>query len=108
MHIWRNTAKKAFKNTKDEDFVVKSGLYDNLIIGSSFKKDLGNYKFSVSANQNEDFHPILTTNGICYTFNNQKLSNIWKPSNVTTSFIDMFPAKHTEKYFGGSGRVQGI
>ena len=82
-------------------------MYDDLIIGYSFKENLGNYKFSSTEDQDEDFQPILTTRGICYTFNSQRLSSIWKPSNLTMAFIDLFPTAHIEKFFGGTGRAQG-
>ena len=108
MPIWKKTATEAFENERSGDIVDNNGLYDKLIIGYSFKKDLENYKFSKNEDRHEDFQPILTTRGMCYTFNSQILSDIWKPSKVTTAFIDMLPTEHVEKYFGGTGRVQGI
>ena len=88
-------------------YVKKNGVYDKLIIAHSFKEDLENNKLSLTDDQIEDFNPILTTRGICYTFNSQTLSEIWKPSLVTTTFEDLFPLDNVEKYFGGAGRVQG-
>ena len=105
--IWKKIANEVFDDTKDGDFVEKNGLYDDLIIGYSFKENLGNHKFSANENQDKDFQPILTTRGICYTFNSQTLSSIWRPSNVTMAFIDLFPTAHIEKFFGGTGRAQG-
>ena len=105
--IWKKIANEVFDDTKEGDFVEKNGLYDDLIIGYSFKENLGNYKFSANENKDKDFQPILTTRGICYTFNSQTLSSIWRPSNVTMAFIDLFPTAHIEKFFGGTGRAQG-
>ena len=105
--IWRSIAETIFEHTKDEMYVEKNGVYDKLIIAHSFKEDLENNKLSLNDDQIEDFNPILTTRGICYTFNSQTLSEIWRPSLVTTTFEDLFPSDNVEKYFGGAGRVQG-
>ena len=86
----------------------KQGVHVHPQFHRPCKNDLENYKFSKNEDRHEDFQPILTTRGMCYTFNSQILSDIWKPSKVTTAFIDMFPTEHVEKYFGGTGRVQGI
>ena len=97
----------AFKHTKDADFVEKNGLYDKLIIGYSFKQDLKTSKFSTGDSKLDDFQPILTTNGICYTFNGKTFPHIWRTSEVTKTFNDMFPTKDIEEHFGGAGNVQG-
>ena len=97
----------AFKHTKDADFVERNGLYDKLIIGYSFKQDLKTNKFSAGQPNLDDFQPILTTNGICYTFNGKTHSSIWRPSEVTKNFNYMFPTEDIEEHFGGAGNVQG-
>ena len=78
-------------------YVKKNGVYDKLIIAHSFKEDLENNKLSLTDDQIEDFNPILTTGGICYTFNSQTLSEIWRQSLVTTTFEDLFPSDNVEK-----------
>ena len=105
--MWRKTAESAFEHTIDVDFVERNGLYDQLIIGYSFKQDLEKIKFSTHQAEFKDFQPILTTKGICYTFKGPTIPNLWRPSKVTTTFNDLFPAEHDEKYFGGAGSVQG-
>ena len=97
----------AFEHTKRIDFVEKNGLYDKLVIAYSFKQDLKTNKFSASQSKHDDFQPILTTNGICYTFNGQTFHSSWRSSEVTKTFNDMFAAEDTEQYFGGAGNVQG-
>ena len=103
LSVWRTTAEAAFEYTKDTDFVVRNGLYDKHIIGYSFKQDLKMNKFS----ELDDFQPILTTNGICYTFNGRTFPSIWRDSMLTKTFIDIFPDEAVKKYFGGAGNVQG-
>ena len=45
---------------------------------------------------------------MCYTFNGEGVSKIWRPSEVMETFDQIFPYVTTEKeYFGGSGAVQG-
>ena len=88
-------------------YVERNGLYDQLIIGHSFKKDLQRKKLSTDNAKIENFQPILSTNGICYAFNGDTLPSIWKPSKVTTTFDEMFPSEHVEKYFGGVGSMEG-
>ena len=107
MSIWKKTAESAFEHTKNVKFVERNGLYDKLILAYSFKEDLEKKKSFNYDSEVEDFQPILTTNGICYTFNSIDSPNIWKPSKVTSTFNDMFPSKHVERYFGGIGSIQG-
>ena len=54
------------------------------------------------------FKPTITSNGLCYTFNGESLSKMWRPSEVMETFDQIFPSFTTEKEtFGGSGAVQG-
>ena len=54
------------------------------------------------------FKPTITSNGLCYTFNGESLSKMWRPSEVTETFDQIFPYFTTNKEtFGGSGAVQG-
>ena len=82
-------------------------MYDKLVIGYSFKQDLKTNKFSAFQSKYDDFQPILTTNGICYTFNGKTFHSSWRSSEITNNFNDMFSAEDTEQYFGGAGNVQG-
>ena len=109
--LWKQTANKVFENTKDDSHVEKNGLHDKLIAGCAFKEDLGKKKFSAVDLQGgcDHFHPTLTTNGICHTFNGNELSEIWKPDELTAAFENVSKTKHvhTKEYFGGAGSVQG-
>ena len=110
--LWKQIANKVFEHTKDDGFVEKNGLHDKLIAGCAFKEDLGKKKFSAIDLQGgcDHFHPTLTTNGICHTFNGNELSEIWKPDELTAAFENVSKNLHihqTKEYFGGAGSVQG-
>ena len=101
------TANKIFSLVEDEQFVQTKGLYDKLIIDCAFKED-------ISLKRQPDcgckgFHPTLTTNGMCYTFNGKPTSELWQPSKMINSFSTLFPSHPTNnKTFGGPRTAQGI
>ena len=104
--IWAETAKLAFNHTKDEDFVKSRGIFDKMIIDCAFKEDLSLKKFPDPVGGCEGFHPSLTTNGMCYTFNGKDTSHLWKSSEIITTFASLFPSKSKiDRTFGGSGTV---
>ena len=96
-----------FNQTKKEEFVEQRGVYDKLIIDCAFKENLQRKKQPSSGGCN-DFVPSITTNGLCYTFNGQTSSEIWKPSKLMTTFSHLFPSEvKNKKKFGGTRTVQG-
>ena len=106
--IWSDTAKKVFSHTKGDDFVNRRGVYDKIIIDCAFRENLMRRKRPDSNGGCEGFSPSLTTNGMCYTFNGKETSELWKPSEIITSFTDLFPShSRNDKTFGGSRTVQG-
>ena len=106
--IWRESAKMLFNQTKEDDFVRQSGVYDKMIIECAFKNDLRRKKHPSVDGGCQDFEPSLTTNGMCYTFNGKHSSELWKVSEMTTAFASLFPSKtKNEKAFGGT-RTNGI
>ena len=106
--IWRETAKVVFNQTKEDEFVKQRGVYDKIIIDCAFRENLQRKKQSSKDGGCQDFEPSLTTNGMCYTFNGKHSSELWKSSEVTTAFADVFPSHHVaNKTFGGPRTVQG-
>ena len=106
--IWSDTAKKAFSYTKDDDFVNRRGVYDKIIIDCTFRENLMRRKLPDSTGGCEGFYPSLTTNGMCYTFNGKETSELWKSSEMITTFANLFPLQSANnKFFGGSRSVQG-
>ena len=108
MPIWATIAKLVFNDTKDEQFVERRGLYDKAIIECAFRKDLRKRKLPDFYGGCGHFYPSLTTNGMCYTFNGKSASEVWKSSEIVTTFDNLFASQSkTNKIFGGSGTVQG-
>ena len=106
--IWNETASKAFSHIKGGNFVKRRGLYDKSIIDCAFREDLRRRKLPDSIGGCEGFQPSLTTNGMCYTFNGKKTSDLWKSSEMITTFANLFPPhSRNNKTFGGSRTVQG-
>ena len=73
----------------------------------SFRDELS----KVSGIENEGcrgFRPTMTSNGLCYTFNGESVTKVWRPSEVMDTFNSIFPHEIVEpENFGGSGPVQG-
>ena len=78
-----------------------------MIIDCAFKENLQRKKHSLNGGCN-DFVPSITTNGLCYTFNGQNSSKVWKPSKMMKTFSHLFPSEvESKKKFGGTRTVQG-
>ena len=88
--IWKETAERAFGQIHGDDFVDKGGEFDKVIMDCTFRKSINLEKPSSNGGC-EGFHPSLTTNGVCYTFNGKKTSDLWKSSDITNTFANLFP-----------------
>ena len=105
--IWSEIAKGTFSHIRGDEFVNRGGVYDKVIIDCAFRENLRR-KLPDSIGGCEGFHPSLTTNGICYTFNGKATSELWKSSEITNTLTDLFPSfSRNNKHFGGSRTVQG-
>ena len=108
LSIWKETAEKSFNLINGDDFVKKFGMYDKIIIDCAFREDLSQKENPDSVGGCDGFHPSLTTNGLCYTFNGKATSDLWKSSDMITTFSKIFQTKYkNNKTFGGSRTVQG-
>ena len=106
--IWKETAEKSFKLINTDDIVKRRGTYDKIIIDCSFREDLRRKGSPDPDGGCDGFHPSLTTNGMCYTFNGKRSSDIWQSSEMITTFSNLFPShSNNNKTFGGSRTVQG-
>ena len=107
--IWSETAKKIFKHTKRDDYVNEKGLFEKLFLQCAFKRNLLKKKYSQSDLDGgcELFHPILTSNGFCYSFNGQRPSELFTTSDMLTAFKNVFPTKHSNEFFQGAGIAEG-
>ena len=79
-----------------------------MIIDCAFREDLRKKKLPENATGCDDFKVSLTTNGMCYTFNGKRSSDIWQSSEMITTFSNIFPLhSNNNKRFGGTRTVQG-
>ena len=105
--IWAHTAKLTFNHTKEEKSVQNIGVYDKSIIDCAFREDLRKKKIPDAIGGCKGFHPSLTTNGMCYTFNGKNTSELWKSSEIMTTFSSLLSSHSVNKTFGGSRTWQG-
>ena len=109
LSTWAEIAKLVFRYTKEESFVKRNGAYDKSIIDCAFREDLRKKKIPDANGGCKGFQPSLTTNGMCYTFNGNTTSELWKSSKIFSTFDQLFPSNSKSiKVFGGSRTVQGM
>ena len=109
--MWQGIANSVFKQTIDDDIVENKGIFDKSIIQCSFKKRLAktNQRKFVASSGCELFQQTLTNNGLCYSFNALKSSNIWRPSKVIEAFernLNRQQQKSLQNY-AGAGTNEG-
>ena len=78
-----------------------------MIIDCEFRENLLKKKLPDEIGGCEHFHPSLTTNGLCYTFNGQDTTELWKTSEIMTTFSKILSSKPVIKTFGGPRTWQG-
>ena len=97
--IWKKVANNLFDATHTSNDLSRKGQYDKVIMQCGFREDVSKKKHFNLKGGCDSFHPTLTTNGMCYSFNSENVSNTWKSSNITNTFSNMFPLKQSEKLF---------
>ena len=108
LKAWKETAEKLFNIIKGDDFIKKNGIFDKIIIDCAFREDLSLKQNPDSDGGCDGFVPSLTTNGMCYTFNGKRTSDIWQSSEMITTFSNLLPSHSSNNNrFGGSRTVQG-
>ena len=111
--VWSEVAKRVFSDTDfSEDEVETYGLYDKLIMHCVYQKSLFSHK-SDNLEVCADLSPILTSNGICYSFNSIDTLNVWRQELRSTDILDSFSKvfgtlQHESKKFRGIGHSEGM
>ena len=102
---WRHVAEKVFGvDSVLEQSSEDNGLFDRNIISCSFKGKF--LKVGEPLPGCDFFDQMLTTNGLCHSFNGINPSKIWKNSNV--AFEKVIGRRHKGNFhFGGSGSEEG-
>jgi hypothetical protein len=102
--ILKQAAEIVFNNSST---VHDKGLYDKLIMDCSFKQNLFTKRPHDFTGGCKSFHPVLTSNGFCYSFNSNQTSDVWKQSKVIKSFQNVFKWEPSREHFRGPGIVEG-
>ena len=99
--IWQSVANSVFEAVKTDKYVRDNGLYNKLIMQCSFNDELSKVS-SIESDGCRGFRPSITSNGMCYTFNGESTTNIWRPSEVMDTFNRIFPHDDSQNFhFGG-------
>ena len=107
MQIWRKVADESFNQTRSEHSSSKVGMYDKLVMQYAFKQNIWKKHQDDYDGGSELFTPTLTTNGLCHSFNSENYSSVWKESEVTNNFNELFPHNNTAEFFQGAEVTDG-
>ena len=109
MSVWGQVANESFNQTTSQHSSSKVSHYDKLIMQYAFKQNvLRKHRDDYDADgEGESFTPTLTTNGLCYSFNSEKYSDVWKESEVTNTFNELFPHNNSAEFFQGAAVTDG-
>ena len=87
--VWSGIAKKLFNETNSENDVRQYRKDDKLIIDCVFQEPLMSHK-SDAFEGCTDLLPVLTDNGLCYTFNGIETSKVWSPMLADSEILQTF------------------
>ena len=104
---WRQVADESFNQTRSEHSSSKVGLYDKLVMQYAFKQNILTKHQDDYDVESELFTPTLTTNGLCHSFNSENYSSVWKESELTNTFNELFPHKNLAEFFQGAAVTDG-
>ena len=107
MQIWGQVADESFNQTRSEHSSSKVGMYDKLVMQYAFKQNIWNKHQDDYDGGSELFTPTLTTNGLCHSFNSENYSSVWKESEVTNNFNELFPHNNIAEFFQGAQVTDG-
>ena len=107
MQIWGQVADESFNQTRSEHSSSKVGMYDKLVMQYAFKQNIWKKHQDDYDGGSELFTPTLTTNGLCYSFNSENYSSVWKESEVTNTFNELFPHNKSAEFFQGAEVTDG-
>ena len=102
---------KKYFLTNNETSAKDSGYFDNLIIDCAYQRPLmmmsDDYEPDLAYSCDE-FHPILTSNGLCHSFNGIGPEKIYSDAKIVRAFTSLFGnIDEQSKKFRGSGHSEG-
>ena len=104
MPILGQVADESFNQTRSKHSSSKVGQYDKLVMQYAFKQNILKKK---QEGGSELFTPTLTTNGLCYSFSSENYSSVWKESEITNTFNELFPHSNLAEFFQGAEVTDG-
>ena len=109
--IWSEIAKILYIETNFENDVRKVGNYDKLVMNCVFQEPLTNHK-SEAYEECRDLIPVVTDNGLCYSFNGIETSKLWRQtlrdSEIVQAFLTVFGTEEEQtRHFRGVGHSEG-
>ena len=105
--LFSTASNKLFSDTKPDDYVKRYGYYDKLIVDCVYQKPFLNHHPNVTEGCQE-FQPLLTSNGLCHSFNGIDTAQIWYTSDMIQSFNTIFGTSNTQtKKFRGIDQSEG-
>ena len=109
--IWSGIAETLSKEINFEQNGKELGKYDKLVFDCVFQEPLMSHKFDADEGCT-DFFPVLTDNGLCYSFNGIETSKVWKKalrdSDLLQSFSSVFGTVEDQtRNFSGIGHSEG-
>ena len=107
MPIWGQIADESFNQTKSKHSTSKVRMYDKLVMHYAFKQNILTKQQEDYDEESELFTPTLTTNGLCFSFNSESYSGVWKESELTNTFSELFPHKNSAEFFQGAEVTDG-
>ena len=107
MQVWEKVADESFNQARSKPSSSKVGQYDKLVMQYAFKQNILKKQQDDYDGGSELFTPTLTTNGLCYSFNSEDYSSVWKESEVTNTFNELFPHKNLDEFFQGAEVTDG-
>ena len=105
--MWGQVADDSFNQKRSEHSSSKVGQYDKLVMQYAFKQNILTKQQDDYNEGSEFFTPTLTTNGLCYSFNGENYSGVWKESEVTNTFNELFPHNNSAEFFQGAAVTDG-
>ena len=111
--LFKNAAKNVFSEIISDDDVTPTYLgrfyhyYDKLIMECVYQTPLMSHDPDI-VNACLDFKPILTSNGLCHSFNGIETAKMWFDSEIIQSFNAVFGRfQNLKKQFRGIGPSEG-
>ena len=105
--ILGQVADESFNQTRSEHSSSKVSQYDKLVMQYAFKQDILKKQQDDYDGGSELFTPTLTTTGLCYSFNSEDYSSVWKESEVKNTFNGLFPHNKSAGFFQGAEVTDG-